>query len=200
MMMIMGALFIVGILWMLYGYSMAFGASYGQAGLLGNVTEYFGLEGLMADDPEASVPAMIFVAFQAMFACLTVGLIAGAIADRTKFSAWLVFAAIWATLVYFPVAHWVFNLDPENGGWIAKLGVIDFAGGTAVHINAGIAALALVILIGARLGWPRTPMKPHNLTLVMIGAALLWWRPTTHRRSSSSTPSSPRVRRGSAGS
>ncbi|MFM1965817.1 MAG: ammonium transporter [Actinomycetota bacterium] len=175
MMMIMGALFIVGILWMLYGYSMAFGASYGQAGLLGNVTEYFGLEGLMVDDPEASVPAMIFVAFQAMFACLTVGLIAGAIADRTKFSAWLVFAAIWATLVYFPVAHWVFNLDPENGGWIAKLGVIDFAGGTAVHINAGIAALALAILLGARLGWPRTPMKPHNLTLVMIGAGLLWF-------------------------
>jgi len=175
MMMIMGALFIVGILWMLFGYSMAFGASYGQAGLLGNVTEYFGLEGLMADDPEASVPAMVFVAFQAMFACLTVGLIAGAIADRTKFDAWLVFAAVWATLVYFPVAHWVFNLDPENGGWIAKLGVIDFAGGTAVHINAGIAALALAVLLGARLGWPRTPMKPHNLTLVMIGAALLWF-------------------------
>lgn len=175
MMMIMGALFIVGILWMLYGYSMAFGASYGDAGLLGNVTEYFGLESLMVDDPEATVPAMIFVAFQAMFACLTVGLIAGAIADRAKFSAWLVFAAIWATLVYFPVAHWVFNLDPETGGWIAKLGVIDFAGGTAVHINAGIAALALVILLGARLGWPRTPMKPHNLTLVMIGAALLWF-------------------------
>lgn len=175
MMMIMGALFIVGILWMLYGYSMAFGASYGDAGLLGNVTQYFGLEGLMVDDPEATIPAMIFVAFQAMFACLTVGLIAGAIADRTKFSAWLVFAAIWATLVYFPVAHWVFNLDPETGGWIAKLGVIDFAGGTAVHINAGIAALALVILLGARLGWPRTPMKPHNLTLVMIGAALLWF-------------------------
>ncbi len=175
MMMIMGALFVVGILWMLYGYSMAFGASYGDAGLLGNVTQYFGLEGLMADDPEASVPAMIFVAFQAMFACLTVGLIAGAIADRTKFDAWLIFAALWATLVYFPVAHWVFNLDPETGGWIAKLGVIDFAGGTAVHINAGIAALALAILLGARLGWPRTPMKPHNLTLVMIGAALLWF-------------------------
>lgn len=175
MMMIMGALFIVGILWMLYGYSMAFGASYGDAGLLGNVTEYFGLENLMVDDPEATVPAMIFVAFQAMFACLTVGLIAGAIADRAKFSAWLVFAAIWATLVYFPVAHWVFNLNPETGGWIAKRGVIDFAGGTAVHINAGIAALALVILLGARLGWPRTPMKPHNLTLVMIGAALLWF-------------------------
>lgn len=175
MMMIMGALFIVGILWVFFGYSMVFGASYGSSGLLGNVTEFFALEGLMVDDPEASVPAMIFVAFQAMFACLTVGLIAGAIADRTKFSAWLVFAALWATLVYFPVAHWVFNLNPETGGWIAKLGVIDFAGGTAVHINAGIAALALVILIGARLGWPRTPMKPHNLTLVMIGAALLWF-------------------------
>jgi ammonium transporter, Amt family len=175
MMMIMGALFIVGILWVFFGYSMVFGASYGSSGLLGNVTEFFALEGLMVDDPEASVPAMIFVAFQAMFACLTVGLIAGAIADRTKFSAWRVFAALWATLVYFPVAHWVFNLDPETGGWIAKLGVIDFAGGTAVHINAGIAALALVILIGARLGWPRTPMKPHNLTLVMIGAALLWF-------------------------
>lgn len=175
MMMIMGALFIVGILWVFFGYSMVFGASYGSSGLLGNVTEFFALEGLMVDDPEASVPAMIFVAFQAMFACLTVGLIAGAVADRTKFGAWLVFAALWATLVYFPVAHWVFNLNPETGGWIAKLGVIDFAGGTAVHINAGIAALALVILIGARLGWPRTPMKPHNLTLVMIGAALLWF-------------------------
>ena len=175
MMMIMGALFIVGILWVFFGYSMVFGGSYGASGLLGNVTEFFALEGLMVDDPDASVPAMIFVAFQAMFACLTVGLIAGAIADRTKFSAWLIFAALWATLVYFPVAHWVFNLDPETGGWIAKLGVIDFAGGTAVHINSGIAALALVILIGARLGWPRTPMKPHNLTLVMIGAALLWF-------------------------
>lgn len=174
-MMVMGALFLVGILWMFFGYSMAFGASYGSTGLLGNVTEFFALEGLMVDDPEATIPAMVFVAFQAMFACLTVGLIAGAIADRTKFSAWMVFAGIWAVLVYFPVAHWVFNLDPETGGWIAKLGVIDFAGGTAVHINAGIAALALALILGRRLGWPRTPMKPHNLTLVMIGAALLWF-------------------------
>ncbi|CAB4867225.1 MAG: ammonium transporter [Actinobacteria bacterium] len=175
LMMVMGALFIVGILWVLYGYSMAFGDSYGQAGLLGNVTQYLGLEGLMVDDPEAGVPAMAFVAFQAMFACITVGLIAGAIADRTKYSAWLVFAGIWATIVYFPVAHWVFDLNAENGGWIYKLGVIDFAGGTAVHINAGAAALALAIVIGRRAGWPKTPMKPHNLTLVMIGAALLWF-------------------------
>jgi Amt family ammonium transporter len=175
LMMIMGALFIVGILWVLYGYSMAFGDSYGQAGLLGNVTQYLGLEGLMVDDPEAGVPAMAFVAFQAMFACITVGLIAGAIADRTKFSAWLIFAGIWATIVYFPVAHWVFNLNGDEGGWIYKLGVIDFAGGTAVHINAGAAALILAIVIGRRIGWPKTPMKPHNLTLVMIGAALLWF-------------------------
>jgi Amt family ammonium transporter len=175
LMMIMSALFIVGILWVLYGYSMAFGDSYGQAGLLGNVTQYLGLEGLMVDDPEAGVPAMAFVAFQAMFACITVGLIAGAIADRTKFSAWLIFAGIWATIVYFPVAHWVFNLNGAEGGWIYKLGVIDFAGGTAVHINAGAAALILAIVIGRRIGWPKTPMKPHNLTLVMIGAALLWF-------------------------
>jgi Amt family ammonium transporter len=154
---------------------MAFGDSYGQAGLLGNVTQYLGLEGLMVDDPEAGVPAMAFVAFQAMFACLTVGLIAGAVADRTKFSAWLVFAGIWATIVYFPVAHWVFNLNGDEGGWIYKLGVIDFAGGTAVHINAGAAALVLAIILGRRLGWPKTPMKPHNLTLVMIGAGLLWF-------------------------
>ncbi|CAB4964510.1 MAG: ammonium transporter [Actinobacteria bacterium] len=175
LMMIMSALFIVGILWVIYGYSMAFGDSYGQAGLLGNVTQYLGLEGLMVDDPEAGVPAMAFVAFQAMFACLTVGLIAGAVADRTKFSAWLVFAGIWATIVYFPVAHWVFNLNGDEGGWIYKLGVIDFAGGTAVHINAGAAALVLAIILGRRLGWPKTSMKPHNLTLVMIGAGLLWF-------------------------
>jgi Amt family ammonium transporter len=175
LMMVMGALFVVGVLWVLFGYSMAFGDSYGQAGLLGNVTQYLGLEGLMADNPEAVYPAMAFVAFQAMFACLTVGLIAGAVADRMKYAAWLAFAAVWAILVYFPVAHWVFNLAGDNGGWIYKMGVIDFAGGTAVHINAGIAGLVVAIIIGRRLGWPRTPMKPHNLTLVMIGAGLLWF-------------------------
>jgi Amt family ammonium transporter len=175
LLMVMGALFVVGILWALFGYSMAFGDSYGQLGLLGNVTQYAGLESLMANDPAATLPAMAFVAFQAMFACITVGLIAGAIADRTKYAAWLVFAALWAIIVYFPVAHWVFDLNKENGGWLYKLGVIDFAGGTAVHINAGAAALALVIVIGKRVGWPKTPMRPHNLPLVMIGAGLLWF-------------------------
>ena len=171
LMMVMGSLFVVGILWVAFGYSMAFGTDIGDAGLLGSITENAWLTSLMADSPDASLPAMAFVAFQAMFACITVGLIAGAIADRTKFSAWMVFAALWATIVYFPVAHWVW----AAGGWIFKLGVIDFAGGTAVHINAGAAGLALAIVIGRRVGWKKNPMRPHNLTLVMIGAGLLWF-------------------------
>jgi Amt family ammonium transporter len=171
LMMVMGALLIVGVLWVAYGYSMTFGDNVGDVGLVGQPGEFAFLDGLMVDDPEATLPVMAFVAFQAMFACITVGLIAGAIADRTKFSAWMVFAAIWATIVYFPVAHWVW----ASGGWIFQLGVIDFAGGTAVHINAGAAALALAIVIGKRKGWPKTPMRPHNLPLVMIGAGLLWF-------------------------
>jgi Amt family ammonium transporter len=174
-MMVMGALGLVGLLWVVFGYSVAFGE--GNA-FFGNPTEYLGLEGLMADDPEASLPAMAFVAFQLLFAAITAGLIAGAIADRTKFGAWLVFAGLWATIVYFPVAHWVWSA----GGWIFEgLGplngvpAIDFAGGTAVHINAGAAALALALVLGKRLGWPKTPMKPHNLTLVMLGAGMLWF-------------------------
>jgi Amt family ammonium transporter len=169
LMMVMGAAFVVGVLWVFYGYSMTFGTSSG--GLIGNFTEYFGLESLIVDDPEATTPPIAFVAFQMMFACLTVGLIAGAIADRTKYAAWMIFAGVWASLVYFPVAHWVW----ASGGWIFEMGVIDFAGGTAVHINAGAAALALAIIIGKRRGWPKTPMRPHNLTIVMLGAGLLWF-------------------------
>jgi Amt family ammonium transporter len=169
LMMVMGSAFIVGILWVFYGYSMTFGTSSG--GLIGNFTEYFGLESLIAEDPEATTPPIAFVAFQMMFACLTVGLIAGAIADRTKYASWMIFAGVWASLVYFPVAHWVW----ASGGWIFEMGVIDFAGGTAVHINAGAAALALAIIIGKRRGWPKTPMRPHNLTVVMLGAGLLWF-------------------------
>ena len=182
MMMVFGALFLVGVIWVIYGYSMAFGTD-AFAGLVGSPTEFFGLEGLMVDDPEATYPVMAFVAFQCLFAAITVALIAGAIADRTKFATWMTFAGIWATIVYFPVAHWVWGA----GGWIFEgtgplspftedgTAVIDFAGGTAVHINAGAAALALILILGERLGWPRTPMKPHNLTLVMLGAGLLWF-------------------------
>ena len=178
MMMSFGALALISVLWVLYGYSLAFGDDIG-GGLLGNL-DYIGLKGLM--DPEAlvfTVPSLVFVGFQGVFAIITVALISGAIADRAKFGPWMVFIGIWATVVYFPVAHWVFSFDggtAETGGWIAnKLQAIDFAGGTAVHINAGAAGLACAIVLGKRIGFGKEPMRPHNLTLVMIGAGLLWF-------------------------
>jgi len=180
MMMSFGALGLIGVLWVIYGYSMAFGDDVG-AGLLGNPTQYLGLQGLMEDTTTdaGGLPAMAFVGFQAVFAILTVALISGAIADRVKFSTWMVFAGVWATLVYFPVAHWVFdfgNDETNPGGWIATgIEAIDFAGGTAVHINAGVAGLVLAIIIGKRRGFGREPMRPHNLPLVMLGAGLLWF-------------------------
>jgi len=131
-----------------------------------------------------TIPSTVFVAFQAMFAIITVALISGAIADRARFGPWLLFAGLWATIVYFPVAHWVFDFDVKDadgnvtsaGGWIAnKLLAIDFAGGTAVHINAGAAGLALAIVLGKRVGWPKDRMKPHSLPLVVLGAGLLWF-------------------------
>ena len=170
---------VIGVLWVLYGYSFAFGDSVGGLGLLGNPVEYLGLQGLMASDSlSGTLPSLAFVAFQACFAIITVALVSGAIADRAKFSAWTVFTVFWATLVYFPVAHWVFAFDGDGtkGGWIANaLGAIDFAGGTAIHINAGTAALVLALVIGPRIGFGSRPMRPHNLTLVMLGAALLWF-------------------------
>jgi Amt family ammonium transporter len=188
MMMSFGALALISVLWVLYGYSMAFGNDVG-GGLLGSPTEFFGLDGLMgtegidkgfaASSLVFTIPSMAFVAFQAVFAIITVALISGAIADRARFGPWMLFAGVWATVVYFPVAHWVFAFDgaeSEKGGWIAnKLLAIDFAGGTAVHINAGAAGLALAIVLGKRLGWRKEPMRPHNLPLVMIGAGLLWF-------------------------
>ncbi|GGK96465.1 putative ammonia channel [Nocardia jinanensis] len=176
-MMSISAMAVVTVLWVLYGFSVAFGTDKG--GLVGDPGQFFGLKTLIAGfgDESAGVPligtlpATVFVAFQAMFAIITVALISGAVADRLKFSAWLVFSAIWATVVYFPVAHWVWG-----GGWIMeKVEAIDFAGGTAVHINSGAAALALAIVVGKRAGWPKTPFRPHNLPFVMLGAALLWF-------------------------
>ncbi|RKH81873.1 ammonium transporter, partial [Corallococcus praedator] len=121
-----------------------------------------------------TLPLSVFVVFQLMFAIITVALVSGAVADRMKFSAWAAFTVLWSTIVYFPVAHWVFAFDGytgEHGGWIAnKLKAIDFAGGTAVHINAGVAGLVLAIILGKRRGWPKTPMRPHNLPFVMLGA------------------------------
>ncbi len=179
MMMSFGALAVVGVLWVLYGYSLAFGNDVG-GGLLGDPTEFFGLKGLMSEKSLVfTIPSLAFVGFQAVFAIITVALISGAIADRARFGPWLLFAGVWATVVYFPVAHWVFSFDGGTaavGGWIANdLQALDFAGGTAVHINAGAAGLALAIVLGKRLGWKRDPMRPHNLPLVMLGAGLLWF-------------------------
>jgi len=190
-MMSISAMGVVTVLWVLYGYSVAFGND--KFGLFGDPSQYFGLKGLIggtylqatADAPAVSVPLAgtipqtVFVAFQLMFAIITVALISGAVADRLKFGGWLAFSALWVTFVYFPVAHWVFAFDGvtgEKGGWIAnKLKAIDFAGGTAVHINAGVAGLVLAVILGKRLGWPGTPMRPHNLPFVMLGAGLLWF-------------------------
>lgn len=178
MMMSFGAIAVVATLWVLYGYSVAFGDDVGY-GLVGNPAEYAGLSSLIGEDAASgTTPATAFVAFQAMFAILTVALISGAVADRVRFGPWLLFAGLWATLVYFPVAHWVFAFDEDGvvGGWIANdLAALDFAGGTAVHINSGAAALALAIVIGKRRGWPRESMKPHNLPFVMLGAGLLFF-------------------------
>ncbi len=188
MMMSFGAVALIGVLWVVYGYSMAFGDDVG-GGLLGDPFEFFGLDGLMgtagvdggfaADELVFTIPSMAFVAFQGMFAILTVALISGAIADRARFGPWMVFAGVWATIVYFPVAHWVFAFDgaeSETGGWIANdLLAVDFAGGTAVHINAGAAGLALALVLGKRRGFGRDPMRPHNLPLVMIGSGILFF-------------------------
>jgi Amt family ammonium transporter len=175
---------IVGVLWLVFGYSAAFGPDL-KDGLIGDPRKYFGLHGLL--DPSSlqqTVPTTAYVAFQCMFAIITVALISGAIADRARFMPWCVFTALWVTVVYFPVAHWVFDADTkdqagnviQHGGWIDnQLGAIDFAGGTAVHINAGAAGLALAIVLGKRVGWRKDNMRPHNLPFVMLGAGLLWF-------------------------
>ena len=177
MVMTFGAVAVVGILWVLFGYSMVFGDSYGGTGLLGNVTEFAGLGGVLTEK-DTALPLALFAVFQALFAAITVAIISGAAADRMKFSSWMVFAAVWAVLVYFPVAHWVFAFDATDGstvgGWIAnKLKAVDYAGGTAVHINSGAAALAIAIVLGKRRTWGTAP-RPHNLPLTLLGAGLLW--------------------------
>ena len=178
MMMSFGAMATISVTWVLWGYSEAFGQSWN--GIIGNPFQHFGLSDLLSDKSVVgTIPTMAFVAFQAVFAIITVALISGAIADRAKYSTWLVFTVVWATIVYFPVAHWVFAFDgfaAEKGGWIANnLKTIDFAGGTAVHINAGAAGLVLALILGRRIGFRKDDMRPHNLTLVMVGAGLLWF-------------------------
>jgi Amt family ammonium transporter len=178
-MMVFGAVAVVGVLWTLFGYSAVFGSSYGGLGLLGDLGQHLGLGDLVAGDDKATLPPALVAIFQALFAVITTALIAGAVSDRIRFGPWLVFAGLWATLVYFPIAHWVFAFDSADGstvgGWIAnKLGAVDFAGGTAVHINAGVASLAVVLVVGKRFGWPRQA-RPNNLPLVALGAGVLWF-------------------------
>jgi Amt family ammonium transporter len=180
MMMSFGALALVFVIWIAVGFSLVFGNSVGDRGLVGNAGDFLFLKGL--DNSAAligDIPAPVFIGFQGLFAAITVALISGSIADRAKFGAWMIFAGTWVTLVYFPVAHWVFAFDDfvaKTGGWIANdLGALDFAGGTAVHINAGAAGLALALILGKRIGFGKVPMRPHSLPLVMLGAALLWF-------------------------
>jgi ammonium transporter, Amt family len=161
------AIGVVTVLWVLVGYSLAFtGADPWLGGL-----SALGLDGLLSAR-HRDVPELLFAAFQLMFAVITPALVSGAVAERVKLGAWAAFVALWTLLCYVPVAHWVF--DPD--GWIAdRLGALDFAGGTAVHINAGAAALALALVVGRRVGWRHEPMRPHNIPLVLLGAGLLWF-------------------------
>ncbi|MEI7475917.1 MAG: ammonium transporter [Actinomycetes bacterium] len=183
MMMSMISICVVSVLWVIYGFELAFGYKanspwYGAisfSGLGGVVNDFTNNGGLYP------IPVLVFAAFQLMFAIITPALISGAIADRAKFTSWAVFVAIWSTLVYFPVAHWVFAFGNKVGdtvtgtGYLAGKGLQDFAGGTAVHINAGAAGLALAIVLGKRVGWRKESMRPHSLPLVMLGSGLLWF-------------------------
>jgi Amt family ammonium transporter len=172
---------IVGVLWCLYGFSLAFGND-AFGGLIGNF-QFLGLgnagDAIVGASTGDGIPIYAFMMFQLMFAVITPALISGAIADRAKFWGWSLFVALWVTIVYFPVAHWVFSFDgytAETGGWIAnQLKALDFAGGTAVHINAGAAGLALALVLGKRRNWPRDPGRPHSLPFVLLGASLLWF-------------------------
>ncbi len=162
---------LVGIIWVLWGYSIGFGSDIG--GFFGGLN-FFGLSGvgvLPSEIYATSVPHLAFMAFQGMFAIITVALITGAVVERIKFSALLVFSTLWVTVVYSPVCHWVWG----NGGWLGGMGALDFAGGAVVHINAGVSALALTLLLGRRKGFPETIMEPNNIPMVTIGAGLLWF-------------------------
>ena len=176
----MHSFFLMGlasIIWLFYGFSLAF-APDALSGFLGGA-DYFGLNGIGAGlfpdlvDPSKTmtIPGTTFMIFQCMFAVITPALISGAFAERMKFSAFIVFMVLWMTVVYCPVAHWVWG----PGGWISGLGALDFAGGTVVHINAGVAALACALVLGKRKGYGTAPMMPHNLTLTLLGAGLLWF-------------------------
>jgi Amt family ammonium transporter len=161
---------LVSVQWALFGYSLAFSP---WSAIVGGL-QWIGLGGVSAaaayPDYAATIPHQAYMIFQCMFAIITPALITGAFAERISFSGFLVFSLLWTTLIYDPLAHWVWGV----GGWIHQMGALDFAGGTVVHISSGVAALAAVLTIGRRHGYPREPMIPHNLTLTIMGAGLLW--------------------------
>lgn len=162
---------VISLQWMLFGYSLAFGPSF--HGIIGGL-DWAGLKGVGAmPNPAyaATIPHSVFMIFQAMFAVITPALIIGAYAERVKFSAFLVFTVLWATFVYDPLAHWVWN----TGGWLKAIGALDFAGGIVVHVSSGISALVLAIMLGKRIGYNHKPIRPHNLPFTVMGGALLWF-------------------------
>src|SRR5262245_3112177 len=162
---------IISIQWVLWGYSLAFGPDKG--GIIGGL-EWIGLRGVGAEPFDAyskTIPHTVFMLFQLMFAIITPALITGAFAERKKFSAFLLFTLLWATFVYDPLAHWVWG----DGGWLKKLGALDFAGGTVVHLSSGVSALVCAIVLGKRRGYGHQPMQPHNLPMTVMGAGLLWF-------------------------
>ncbi|MFI7547338.1 ammonium transporter [Actinoplanes sp. NPDC049599] len=179
MMMSFSCMGLISVLWVIYGFTLAFGTndSSGLNNVIGSFSQYFGTgtatitEEWLFLGAGTGIPTYAIMVFQMMFAIITVALISGAVSDRMKFGGWILFAFAWFTLVYVPVAHWVWG-----GGWIGgKLHALDFAGGTAVHINAGAAALGLILVLGKRAGWPRETFKPHNVPFVALGAGLLWF-------------------------
>ena len=161
---------LIGVQWVLYGYSLAFGQDI--SGMIGglNFAGFNGVGALPNEDYSKTIPHGLFAAFQMMFAVITPALITGAIVERIQFKSFLLFSLIWATLVYDPLCHWVWG----QGGWLRQMGVLDFAGGTVVHIAAGFSALAFAMVIGPRKGFGRAPMEPHNITMTVLGAGLLW--------------------------
>ncbi len=169
-MMSFAILALVGVLWVIFGYTLGFGPDVG--GFVGSL-KFFGLNnvGLDPGPYSATIPHLLYMMFQGMFAIITVALITGAVVERIKFSALLVFGTVWLALIYGPISHWVWG----SGGWLAKMGVLDFAGGTVVHIDAGFSALALCLLLGVRKGFKKDNMEANNIPMVVIGATLLWF-------------------------
>jgi Amt family ammonium transporter len=158
---------LASVVWVLWGYTLAFGPD--QAGIIGGLDHLF-FAGIGVKSLSGSIPTLVFALFQMTFAAITVALALGAIVDRMKFSSWIVFTVLWVSLVYTPVAHWVWG-----GGWMAKMGALDFAGGNVVHINAGVAGLVLALVLGRRIGYGQESMFPSGIALTALGAALLWF-------------------------